>query len=78
MWDEKGIKYKLLECIDRSNHRPVAGSDLLIDPLTTRTDYEIHLQNGVVLTDWAKARINDKPANGAPSLPPAAGPDKER
>jgi hypothetical protein len=77
MWDEKGVNYKTLECIDGETHRPVLDSDLTIDPLSTRTDYEIHLKNGTVLKDWARARINDVPtATSAPPLPPLLTPEK--
>ncbi|HVA18174.1 MAG TPA: hypothetical protein VMV59_10740 [Candidatus Dormibacteraeota bacterium] len=71
VWDSKGIKYADRECVDRQNHRAVLQSDLLIDPLTTTSDYEFHLKNGVVLADWAKGRINNKPISGSiPPLPP--------
>lgn len=47
-WDEKGIKYKELKCVNSSN-KPVVPADLVVDPLTTKVDYEIHLKNGTVL-----------------------------
>jgi hypothetical protein len=68
MWDEKGVNYRALECVDGDTHRPVLDSDLVIDPLLTRTDYEIHLKSGIVLKDWARTRINNKPM--ATSVPP--------
>jgi hypothetical protein len=98
MWDEKGVNYRELECVDGETRRPVLDSDLVIDPLLrntrktecgakqfliplgvraapftllTRTDYEIHLKNGIVLKDCARARINNEPtATSAPPLPP--------
>lgn len=60
-WDEKGLPFTRLEGVDSSMHRAVLQKDLVVDPLTTKEHYEIHLRNGVVLTDWAKARINNKP-----------------
>jgi len=48
MWDEKGIKYKQLKC-RTSSGKLVLSADLVVDPLTTKVDYEIHLKNGVVL-----------------------------
>jgi hypothetical protein len=48
MWDEKGIKYKELKCVDSSG-KPVLPADLVVDPLTTQVDYEIHLKNGAIL-----------------------------
>jgi hypothetical protein len=77
MWDEKGINYRTLECVDGETRRPVLDSDLVIDPLLTRTDYEVHLKNGIVLKDWARARINNEPtATSAPPLPPLQTPEK--
>jgi hypothetical protein len=49
MWNESGVKYKEMECVEGSSRKPVLDFDLLIDPLTTRNDSEIHLQNGIVL-----------------------------
>lgn len=49
LWDEKGVKYKTVKCVDSSG-KPVARRDLVVDPLTTKVDYEIHLMNGSVLT----------------------------
>jgi len=46
--DEKGTKYKELKCVD-STGKPVLPADLIIDPLTTKLDHEIHLKNGTVL-----------------------------
>ncbi len=71
-WDEKGVKFAGLELVDSSNHKPVSQSDLVIDPLTTKVYYEIHLQNGVVLKDWAKSRINNQPSGD--SIRPTAKP----
>jgi hypothetical protein len=72
-WDSKGTKYKEEECVNSQNHRALLQSDLLIDPLATSTDYQFHLKDGVVLADWAKGRINDKPIPGSlPPLPPLA------
>jgi hypothetical protein len=48
MWDEKGNKYKELKCVNSSD-RPVLPADLVVDPLTTQVDYEIHLKNGAIL-----------------------------
>ena len=79
VWDSRGIKYADRECVDRQNHRAVLQSDLLIDPLTTTTDYEFHLKNGIVLADWASGRINGKPAaNSRPPLPPQKPPSTQR
>jgi hypothetical protein len=49
MWNEKGAKYKELDYVDSSNHAPVAQVDLVIDPLTTKADSELHLRNGIIL-----------------------------
>jgi hypothetical protein len=49
MWDEKGIKYKELKCINSSDNKPVPLTDLVVDPLTTKADYEIRLKNGIIL-----------------------------
>jgi hypothetical protein len=49
-WDEKGHKYQKLECVNTSDQSPVQQIDLVIDPLTTKTDYELHLKNGIILT----------------------------
>lgn len=71
LWDEKGRMYGQQECVSRETHRGVVQSALTIDPLTTTSDYEFHLKNGVVLADWAKGRINNKPIPGSiPPLPP--------
>lgn len=71
LWDEKGHMYGQQECVNRESHRGVVQSALTIDPLTTTSDYEFHLKNGVVLADWAKGRINNKPIPGSiPPLPP--------
>jgi hypothetical protein len=48
MWDEKGTKYKEVKCVNSSD-TPVLPADLVVDPLTTKVDYEIHLKNGTVL-----------------------------
>jgi hypothetical protein len=72
-WDSKGEKHPHdLELVDASSHRAVLDPALLIDPLSTRSNYEIHLTNGIVLTDWAKSRINDEPSKDSvpPVLPP--------
>jgi hypothetical protein len=50
MWDEKGAKYKELKCVSSSD-KPVLLVDLVVDPLTTKFDYEIHLKNGTVLKE---------------------------
>lgn len=71
LWDEKGRMYGQQECVDGESHRGVVQSELTIDPLTTTSDYQFHLKNGVVLADWAKGRINNKPISGSiPPLPP--------
>lgn len=49
LWDEKGVKYKATKCVDSSG-KPIAPPDLVVDPLTTKFDYAIHLMNGSVLT----------------------------
>jgi hypothetical protein len=70
-WDESGGKLRRLECVDTSTRRAVLQTELIVDPLTTKTYYEIHLRNGIVLTDWAKARINNMPTPDSPlPLPP--------
>jgi hypothetical protein len=77
-WDEKGHPFTKLEGVDSSTHRAVLQKDLIVDPLTTKEYYEIHLQNGIVLTDWAKARINNKPTpDSRPPLPPLDSPGRE-
>jgi hypothetical protein len=48
-WDEAGVKYKELECVNSADHLPVYQADLVIDPLTTQADYQIHLKNGAIL-----------------------------
>jgi len=58
IWGEKGVKYHPLECVNVEDHRAVVQKDLVVDPLTTKMYDEIHLQNGVVLKDWAKGRTN--------------------
>lgn len=74
-WDQKGEKYESLEGVNAANHRPELDSELAVDPLTTRYEYEIHLKNGVVLVDWAKGRIDDQPMPGSkPPLPPLPHP----
>lgn len=50
MWDENGLKYKEMKCANSSG-KPVPPPDLLIDPLTTQFDYEIHLKSGVILRE---------------------------
>lgn len=67
-WDEKGASLGRLEAVNAENHMAVLPNDLVIDPLTTRVYYEIHLRNGVVLKDWARGRINDEPSSD--SIPP--------
>jgi hypothetical protein len=64
-WDEKGNKLAELECVSSSTHQAVVQKGLAVDPLTTRVYYEIHLRDSTVLTDWAKGRIDDKPAPGS-------------
>ncbi|HXM91465.1 MAG TPA: hypothetical protein VN974_07945 [Candidatus Dormibacteraeota bacterium] len=48
IWNEKGIKYKEVKCVSSSD-KLVPAADLLVDQLTTKVDYEIHLKNGTVL-----------------------------
>jgi hypothetical protein len=50
VWDEKGVKYKEMKCADSSG-KPVLPADLVVDPLTTQFDYEIHLKNGIILRE---------------------------
>jgi hypothetical protein len=50
-WDEKGHKYKELKFVSASDHKPILPTDLVIDPLTTRADYDIHLKNGTILQE---------------------------
>jgi hypothetical protein len=71
-WDRTGEKYKHdLELVNAADHAAVLDSSLVIDPLVTRTTYEIHLKNGAVLKDWAKSRVNDVPSsNSIPPNPP--------
>jgi hypothetical protein len=70
-WDEKGGQLTRLECVDSSNHRAVLQNDLIVDQLTTQRYDEIHLRDGIVLRDWAKARINNRPTpDSRPPLPP--------
>jgi hypothetical protein len=74
-WDEKGRPFTHLEGVNSSTHRAVLQKDLIIDPLTTKAYYEIHLQSGIILTDWARARINNKPTpDSRPPLPPFDSP----
>jgi len=65
-WDEAGKVLHKLECVNGADHVAVLPKDLVIDPLTTKVYYEIHLQNGILLKDWAKARINDVPTPDSP------------
>ncbi len=70
-WDEKGRPFTRLEGVNSLTHQAVLQKDLIVDPLTTKAYYEIHLQNGIVLRDWAKARINNKPTRDSRlPLPP--------
>jgi hypothetical protein len=48
-WDQMGVKYRELECVNSLDRQPVYQTDLVIDPLTTQADYEIHLSNGAIL-----------------------------
>ena len=48
-WDEAGVKYRELECVNSANRQPIDQPNLVIDPLTTQTDYQIHLTNGAIL-----------------------------
>jgi hypothetical protein len=48
-WNETGTKYRELECVNSVDRQPVFSDDLVIDPLTTQADYQIHLINGTVL-----------------------------
>jgi hypothetical protein len=76
-WDEKGKPLTRLEAVDSATHRGVLQRDLAVDPLATKMYDEIHLQNGIVLRDWARGRINDKPISGSrPPLPPINFPDQ--
>jgi len=79
-WDEKGRPFAQLEVVDSSPHRAVPQRDLIVDPLTTRMYDEIHLKNGDVLRDWAKARINGKatPDNPLPQPPLNSGAHERR
>jgi len=52
-WDESGVKYKEREYLNSADHLPVNQADLMIDPLTTQLDYEIHLKNGTILEEVA-------------------------
>ena len=67
-WDEKGAPLAQLECVDSVTRTAVLDRDLVVDPLTTKVYYEIHLRNGTVLKDWAKGRVNNTPTPG--SSPP--------
>ena len=58
---QKGKPFTRLEAVDSATHRGVLQKDLAVDPLATKMYDEIHLQNGIVLRDWARGRINDKP-----------------
>lgn len=72
-WDEKGAPLAQLECIDSVTRTAVFDRDLLVDPLTTKVYYEIHLRNGIILKDWAKVAKNNNPTPGSPPpkhLPP--------
>jgi hypothetical protein len=56
-WDESGVKYRELEYVNSADHLPVNQSELMIDPLTTQLEYQIHLKNGAVLEEvTAKSR----------------------
>jgi hypothetical protein len=70
VWDEAGKVLYQLECVNIADHLAVLPKDLVIDPLTTKVYYEIHLKNGILLKDWAKARINNMPTPDSP--PPKA------
>lgn len=48
IWDEKGMEYKEEKCVNSSN-QPVPAADLVVDPITTKFDYEIHLKNEATL-----------------------------
>jgi hypothetical protein len=71
-WNDKGERHpRDRELVNVATHSAVLDQNLIIDPLSTRNDFEIHLSNGVVLKDWAKGRINDVPAtNSLPPVPP--------
>jgi hypothetical protein len=57
--------------VNVANHSAVPDKDLVIDPLATRNDFEIHLKDGTILRDWAKGRINNVPASDSvPSATP--------
>jgi hypothetical protein len=60
-WDEKGEPLAQLECIDSVTRTAVFDRDLVVDPLTTKVYYEIHLHNGIILKDWARGRVNNTP-----------------
>jgi len=48
-WDESGVKHRELEYVNSADHLAVNQADLMIDPLTTEFDYQIHLKNGAIL-----------------------------
>jgi len=77
-WDEKGRPFTQLEGIDSSTHRAVLQKNLIVDPLTTKVYYEIHLQNGRVLRDWAKARVNGKATPDSPLPQPPISSDSRK
>jgi hypothetical protein len=71
VWDSEGSKYAVREVVSQPDRRAVLDSELVIDPLTTTNDYEFHLENGRILRDWAKGRINNVPSpDSLPPLPP--------
>jgi hypothetical protein len=77
-WDDKGRPFTRLEGVDSSTHRAVLQKDLVVDPLTTKEYFEIHLRNGVILRDWAKARINNTPTpDSRLPQPPLDSPGRE-
>jgi hypothetical protein len=73
VWDSKGVKYKQIESVNSHDNNPVPQTALIIDPLHTTNDYQFVLQDGTLLTDWAKARINNIPVT-EPSRTPSQKP----
>jgi hypothetical protein len=69
VWDSQGTKYKSVECVNSQDKKPVPQAALIIDPLHTTNDNQFVLKDGTVLTDWAKARINNIPVTDASGLP---------
>jgi hypothetical protein len=49
-WDPKGKKSREIRYLDSAG-QPVLAGDLIVDPMTTRIESEIHLKNGRVLKE---------------------------